>query len=29
MRGYWAELQNQALELAGQEERVDHRSLEV
>lgn len=29
MRGYWAELQNRALELAGQEERVDHRSLEV
>lgn len=29
MRGYWAELQNQALELAGQVERVDHRSLEV
>jgi hypothetical protein len=29
MRGIWAELQNQALELAGQEERVDHRSLEV
>ena len=29
MRGYWAELQNYALELAGQEERVDHRSLEV
>ena len=29
MRGVWAELQNQALELAGQEERVDHRSLEV
>jgi hypothetical protein len=29
MRGYWAELQNHALELAGQEERVDHRSLEV
>jgi len=29
MRGYWAELQNHALELAGQEVRVDHRSLEV
>ena len=29
MRGVWAELQNHALELAGQEERVDHRSLEV
>ena len=29
MRGFWAELQNHALELAGQEERVDHRSLEV
>ena len=29
MRGYWAELQNHALELAGQQERVDHRSLEV
>ena len=29
MRGYWAKLQNHALELAGQEERVDHRSLEV
>lgn len=29
MRGYWAELQNHALELAGQVERVDHRSLEV
>ena len=29
MRGYWAELQNHALELAGQEERVDHRSLEA
>lgn len=29
MRGYWAGLQNHALELAGQEERVDHRSLEV
>ena len=29
MRGYWADLQNHALELAGQEERVDHRSLEV
>ena len=29
MRGYWAELQNRALELAGQVERVDHRSLEV
>ncbi len=29
MRGYWAELQNRAFELAGQEERVDHRSLEV
>jgi hypothetical protein len=29
MRGYWAELQNHALELAWQEGRVDHRSLEV
>jgi len=29
MRGVWAELQNHPLELAGQEERVDHRSLEV
>jgi hypothetical protein len=29
MRGYWAELQNHALELAGQVSRVDHRSLEV
>ena len=29
MRGVWAELQNHALELAGQGERVDHRSLEV
>ena len=29
MRGIWAELQNHALELAGQQERVDHRSLEV
>ncbi len=29
MRGYWAELQNQALELAGQGSRVDHRSLEA
>jgi hypothetical protein len=29
MRGVWAGLQNHALELAGQEERVDHRSLEV
>lgn len=29
MRAYWAELQNHALELAGQEERVDHRSLEI
>ena len=29
MRGVWAELQNHALELAGQESRVDHRSLEV
>jgi hypothetical protein len=29
MRGYWTELQNHALELAGQEERVDHRSLEA
>jgi hypothetical protein len=29
MRGVWAELQNHALELAGQFERVDHRSLEV
>lgn len=29
MRGYWAELQNHALEIAGQVERVDHRSLEA
>lgn len=29
MRGYWAELQNRALERAGQEARVDHRSLEA
>lgn len=29
LRGYWAELQNHALELAGREERVDHRSLEA
>jgi hypothetical protein len=29
MRGVWADLQNHALELAGQEGRVDHRSLEV
>jgi MobA/MobL family len=29
MRGVWAELHNHALELARQEERVDHRSLEV
>ena len=29
MRGYWAELQNHALELAEQEGRVDHRSLEA
>ena len=29
MRGVWAGLQNHALELAGQVERVDHRSLEV
>lgn len=29
LRGYWAELQNRALELEGQKERVDHRSLEV
>ena len=29
MRGVWAELQNHALELAGQDERVDHRSLEM
>ena len=29
MRGVWAELQNHALELAGQVERVDHRSLEA
>jgi hypothetical protein len=28
MRGVWAELQNRALERAGQVERVDHRSLE-
>ena len=29
IRSYWAELQNHALELAGQVERVDHRSLEI
>ena len=29
MRGIWAELQNRALERAGEHERVDHRSLEV
>ena len=29
MRGYWAELQNHALEMAGQRSRVDHRSLDV
>lgn len=29
MRGLWAELQNQALERAGEVERVDHRSLEA
>ena len=29
MRAVWAGLQNQALELAGTEERVDHRSLET
>lgn len=29
MRGVWAELQNQALERAGEVERVDHRSLEA
>ena len=29
MRGVWADLQNHVLELAGQVERVDHRSLEV
>ena len=29
MRGVWAELQNHALELAGQVERVDHRSLQA
>lgn len=29
MRGYLAELENHALELAGQGSRVDHRSLEV
>ena len=29
MRGFWAELQNRALERAGQEARVDHRSLEA
>jgi hypothetical protein len=29
MRGYWAELQIHALELTGQQERVDHRSLEA
>lgn len=29
MRGVWAELQNRALERAGEAERVDHRSLEA
>ena len=29
MRGTWAELQNRALERAGERDRVDHRSLEV
>lgn len=29
MRGVWAELQNRALEQAGEMERVDHRSLEA
>jgi len=29
MRGVWAALQNHALERAGQEDRVDHRTLEV
>ena len=29
MRGVWAELQNRALERAGEKERVDHRSLEA
>ncbi len=29
MRGLWAELQNRALERAGEESRVDHRSLEA
>ncbi|WP_300057394.1 MobQ family relaxase [Sulfitobacter sp.] len=29
MRGLWAELQNRALERAGEMERVDHRSLEA
>jgi len=29
MRGVWAELQNRALERAGEVERVDHRSLDV
>ena len=29
MRGVWAELQNRALERAGEDERVDHRSLEA
>ena len=29
MRGLWAELQNRALERAGEIERVDHRSLDV
>jgi len=28
MRGLWAQMQNRVLERAGQEERVDHRSLE-
>ncbi|GAW37098.1 mobilization protein A [Roseovarius sp. A-2] len=29
MRGHWADLQNRALERAGEAERVDHRSLEA
>ena len=29
MRGVWAELQNEALERVGAEDRVDHRSLEA
>lgn len=29
MRGFWADLQNRALERAGELERVDHRSLEA